>query len=228
MNKKLVSFVFAALLFTLSCYSQEADGKNSPSLEVQAEEPPQEQADISVENEQQEKKKSLYFSSKDEIRTRIISVDLDYLFMGLKNSGWGLGIYYEQYIWNHLASKICFGHSTFCIDGDWCPTVSFGMFAECYPFQKGLDGLYIAFGGYFDFIELPDSDGITEDTKSTYLSIYPLAGYKLRICKWLSTDIFCGYKHIFTDESESVWDDFDKYIVSGVKAGVAIKFHFFQ
>ena len=102
------------------------------------------------------------------------------------------------------------------------------MFAECYPFQKGLDGLYIAFGGYFDFIELPDSDGITEDTKSTYLSIYPLAGYKLRICKWLSTDIFCGYKHIFTDESESVWEDFDKYIVSGVKAGVAIKFHFFQ
>ena len=95
MNKKLVSFVFAALLFTLSCYSQEADGKNAPSLEVQAEEPPQEQADISVENEQQEKKKSLYFSSKDEIRTRIISVDLDYLFMGLKNSGWGLGIYYE-------------------------------------------------------------------------------------------------------------------------------------
>ena len=87
MNKKLVSFVFAALLFTLSCYSQEADGKNALSLEVQAEEPPQEQADISVENEQQENKKSLYFSSKDEIRTRIISVDLDYLFMGLTNSG---------------------------------------------------------------------------------------------------------------------------------------------
>lgn len=89
MNKKLVSFVFAALLFTLSCYSQEADGKNAPSLEVQAEEPPQEQADISVENEQQEKKKRLYFSSKDEIRTRIISVDLDYLSMGLKKQRMG-------------------------------------------------------------------------------------------------------------------------------------------
>ncbi|WP_178843358.1 hypothetical protein [uncultured Treponema sp.] len=57
-------------------------------------------------------KERLYFGSKGEIRTRLVSVDFDYLTLGLKNRGWGLGVRWEQCIWNHLASRICFGHST--------------------------------------------------------------------------------------------------------------------
>lgn len=173
------------------------------------------------------KKIKRYFGSKDEIRTHLFSLDLDYLTQGLKNNGWGLGIRYEQYIWNHIAAKVCFGHSTFIIDGDWTPSVSFGLFAEYYPFQKGLDGLYAAFGGYFDFIALPESVFDEESDESAIcLSIYPLVGYKLRLFKWLSTDFYCDYKYILP--GHSIPSGFEKYITSGIKLGVSLKFHFFQ
>lgn len=178
-----------------------------------------------LESGQQKQKR--YFGSRDEIRTRIFSLDFDYLTQGLKNNGWGLGIRYEQYIWNHIAAKFCFGHSTFSIDGNWCPSVSFGMFAEYYPFQKGLDGLYAAFGGYFDFIALPESAaGEESDGKAICLSIYPLAGYKLRLFKWLSTDFYCGYKYILP--GHNLPSGYETYIASGIKLGISLKFHFFQ
>ena len=74
--------VSAVLLLAFSPYAQEAGSKNETDLE--------ETAEIPFEEKQPEKKRRLYFGAKDEIRTRIISVDLDYLTMGLTNSGWGL------------------------------------------------------------------------------------------------------------------------------------------
>lgn len=236
MGGRILIFIFLIIFPVSAVFSQNAGATNTVSETESVSECSQkrdagaENSDSVSEPEQKQSEKpkqKRYFGSRDEIRTRIFSLDFDYLTQGLKNNGWGLGIRYEQYIWNHIAAKFCFGHSTFIIDGNWSPTVSFGIFAEYYPFQKGLDGLYVAFGSYFDFIALPESAVSEEsDTKAICLSIYPLVGYKLRLFKWLSTDFYCGYKYILP--GHDLPSDFQKYITNGVKLGVSLKFHFFQ
>ena len=101
----------------------------------------------------------------------------------MKNNGWGLGLRYEQYFGKHFAGQVLFGHSTFIIENNFCPSVSLGLFAKIYPFREGLDGFYIALGGCFDFIAFPLIPNVPEGTKQEYLSVYPFLGYKLRIFK---------------------------------------------
>lgn len=145
----------------------------------------------------------------------------------MKNNGWGLGLRYEQYFGKHFAGQVHFGHSTFIIENNFCPSVSLGLFAKIYPFREGLDGFYIALGGCFDFIAFPLIPNVPEGTRQEYLSVYPFLGYKLRIFKWLSADFFCGYKKVFFNADEEAKKKLESYIGSGVKVGVSLRFHFF-
>lgn len=56
----------------------------------------------------------------------------------MKNNGWGLGLRYEQYFGKHFAGQVLFGHSTFIIENNFCPSVSLGLFAEIYRLGKVL------------------------------------------------------------------------------------------
>ena len=159
----------------------------------------------------------LQFSKQD------INCKIDWM----KNNGWGLGLRYEQYFGKHFAGQVLFGHSTFIIENNFCPSVSLGLFAKIYPFREGLDGFYIALGGCFDFIAFPLIPNVPEGTKQEYLSVYPFLGYKLRIFKWLSADFFCGYKKVFFNADEEAKKKLESYIGSGVKVGVSLRFHFF-
>ena len=168
-----------------------------------------------------------FFFSKNDIRTKLFSLDLSYLFNGISNNGWGLGLKYEQYFAHHLAGQLHFGHSTFVVNKQFCPTVTFGLFLEYYPFREGLDGFYIALGGLFDFVALRLISEIPKDKRETYLSVYPFVGWKIKILKWLSADLTCGYKKVFINEAEESFDDIKVFVNSGVKLTASIKIHFF-
>ena len=179
-------------------------------------------------SENSEKPKHYFGSKNGQIKKRLVSFNMDYLLLGMKHQGLGFGINFEQYFAHHVAGKISFGHSLFRLENsDWCPTVSFGMFAEVYPFADGLNGLYASLGGYFDYIAFDPDDYDSKGSKN-FVSIFPLVGYKVRVCSFLSLDINAGYKLILFDEGDIVYNLYKDYIINGMKFGISLKLHPFK
>lgn len=163
---------------------------------------------------------------QEDRRNHIFSFDFEYLMLGLTNNGWGLGIQYEQYFGWHLAGKVKFAHTVIKVDDKFCPTVNFGCFGTVYPFNEDLNGPYISFGGYFDFFGIDNEEEDKE--KNVYLSIFPVAGWKLKICRFLSSDIYCGYKYIFNSQDVGLDKKFEALTKKGIKFGASLKIHFSQ
>ncbi|MBQ6781552.1 MAG: hypothetical protein IJP62_10020 [Treponema sp.] len=155
----------------------------------------------------------------------VFSIDVEFLLRGVTNLGWGAGVRYERYIWNHLAGKIGFGHGTFHVKDtdEWCTTVSFSLFALYYPFTRELRGFYTGLGGYFDYVGYFGGETLPENVVDTFISVYPLIGYKLWFCRWLMLDFFGGYKVAFLPDDAVTFGDVDTIIGTGVKWGVSIK-----
>lgn len=151
---------------------------------------------------------------------RLFSFDCDCLLRGLKNSGWGFGIKYSQYLGAHIAATGRFGHSVFRIDGESVPTVSFELSAELYPFCKGIHGPYISAASSMEYL------GFSGEESGTYICVKPAVGWKTGIFRWLSTDIFAGYKFTVIPEKSKIPDDRAKLFASGWNVGISFSFHF--
>lgn len=161
---------------------------------------------------------------KSEPVKSMFTFDLDFLQVGLQNRGWGFGIRYERYIAYHIAVKGGFGHSTFKIKNtdSICTTVSLHGILEYYPFSTSLNGFYFGFGSYFDYLGYGGAD-VPDDVKNDFVSVYNMAGLKVRACKYLIADFYGGYKYVVNEEDGEDYGDVDSYIKSGVKAGVSLK-----
>ena len=116
--KRFLLFLTVAFIFISSNFCRETQEEKPPEIPVQ--------------------KEKKYFASKDEIKKNLFALDFSYLLNGLKNNGWGLGLRYEQYFGKHFAGQVLFGHSTFIIENNFCPSVSLGLFAEIYRLGKVL------------------------------------------------------------------------------------------
>lgn len=207
--KRFCLLFFMVLIFTAAAFCEESQ----PSTVQSA---PEENT-----------KKNSYFASRGEIRTSIFSLDLSYLLNALKNNGVGIGARYERYFSYHLAGQAHFGHSLFFVEGKVIPAVTLGLFAECYPFREGLDGFYVVFGSTLDYVAFSLIPNVMEGVEQTYISIYPMLGYKLRIFKWMSADFFLGYKYSFINTEKYPRKKIEDYIGSGFKFGISLKFHFY-
>jgi hypothetical protein len=84
----------------------------------------------------------------------IFSLETRYLLSGIQNNGWGLGFSVEQKIFNYFSIKGTFLHTTFTTDveGVDCTSVGLSLFANYYPFGRGLDLLYMGTGSGIDFL----------------------------------------------------------------------------
>ena len=192
-----------------------------------SEDPPPAEESPAPEANRPEQKFFLWHGTGKPLRS-VFSLDVEFLLRGVSNLGWGAGIRYERYIWNHIAGKVGFGHGTFKVrDTDaWCTTVSFSLFALYYPFTYELRGFYAGLGGYFDYVGYFGDANVPKDVADTFISIYPLAGYKLWFCRWLMLDFFAGYKVAFIPDDAVTFGDVKTIIGSGVKWGVSLKFNF--
>lgn len=146
----------------------------------------------------QQKQKISFFNSQNFNfkEKRIFSLDTAYLLSGLKNNGWGLGLGYEQLVLPFLSIKSDFSHVTiFPTRYDaTITTVGISLNTFYYPFNKGLNFLYIGFGCRTDFLMYSGDDVPSDHKKDSLIRLAPQIGWKQSIYDYVLIDIYYSYR----------------------------------
>ena len=146
----------------------------------------------------QQKQRISFFNSQNFNfkEKRIFSLDTAYLLSGLKNNGWGLGLSYEQLVIPFLSVKGDFSHTTiFPTRYDaTITTVGISLNTFYYPFNKGLNFLYIGFGCRTDFLMYSGDDVPSDHKKDSLIRLAPQIGWKQSIYDYVLVDIYYSYR----------------------------------
>ncbi|MBP3743324.1 MAG: hypothetical protein J6J00_10095 [Treponema sp.] len=123
----------------------------------------------------------------------IFSFDFSYMGAGLQNNGWGLGFTYEHGIMNFASLKGSFSHVSLKpdLEHDWITSVGLGLNARIYPFNKGMNMLYLGYGIGTDFVMYM---GEEEEKTSTYISHCPHLGWKQNFLDYVMLEAYIGYR----------------------------------
>jgi len=196
-KQTLIKNLIFLLLFVPSVFAVFAQTQEQSLGESQ-------QSPQSPENQNQEiplfqqKQKTSFFNSQNFNfkEKRIFSLDTAYLLSGLKNNGWGLGLAYEQLVIPFLSIKGDFSHTTiFPTSYDTTiTTVGISLNTFYYPFNKGLNFLYIGFGCRTDFL-MYSGDAVPSDhKKDALIRLAPQIGWKQSIYDYVLIDIYYSYR----------------------------------
>ncbi|MDR3283964.1 MAG: hypothetical protein LBS97_02160 [Treponema sp.] len=156
----------------------------------------------------------------------LFSLDLGYSLTGLTNSGWGIGINYEQKLLDYLSVKGGIGHMTFLTGQDdvYCASVNISLFLNYYPLGSGLDTVYVGLGGGVDFMNYFGGGPLPDNPEDTLISIIPITGWKWHVLKPLMLDVYVGYKAVIQDAEN--YRKIKDYVNAGVQFGVGFKVFF--
>lgn len=175
----------------------------------------------------QQKTKTSFFNSQNFNfkEKRIFSLDTAYLLSGLKNNGWGLGLSYEQLVIPFLSVKGDFSHTTiFPTRYDaTITTVGISLNTFYYPFNKGLNFLYIGFGCRTDFLMYSGDDVPSDHKKDSLIRLAPQIGWKQSIYDYVLIDIYYSYR--FSVFSSDLPDSVADIKSNGNRFGVKLKFN---
>lgn len=153
----------------------------------------------------------------------IFSFELAYLRNALKNNGWGIGLSFEQSLFQFFSVKGRFSHVTmFPKDLDFnITTVGIGAEILFYPFGNGLDKLYFGFGNETDFYMYLSSS--PENSKDTIITIYPKIGWKQNFFNLVFLDLFVSY-NFFLSEVPTLSSNIN-LLERGINYGAKFKFN---
>jgi hypothetical protein len=156
----------------------------------------------------------------------LLSLDLAYSVTGLLNQGWGIGLSYEEKIFRFLSVKGTFGHMTFLtgIDDVYCTSVNISLFINYYPFENGLDKLYVGLGNGCDFMQYFGGGVVPPNVGDILIYITPKIGWKWIIGKYFMIDISAGYKRVVVDAYN--YSDIRRYTNAGLQFGLGFKIFF--
>ncbi len=127
----------------------------------------------------------------------IFSLDARYLGTAIKNNGWGLGVAYEQPIKTFASVKGMFSHVSLMPteEHDWITTVGLGMEARGYPFNRGMELLYLGWGIGTDFIMFTELN----NQSNTYISHCPVLGWKQNFFDYVMLDARIAYRMMISE-----------------------------
>ena len=206
-------FIVLLMLLVSKLFAQEKELGEQPPLSQSSPEFQEKTQKISFFNSQK-----FIFKEK-----RIFSLDAAYLWSGLKNDGWGLGLSYEQAVLPFLSAKGEFSHMTL-----WpakydvvITTVGVSMSTFYYPFNKGLNFLYVGFGCKTDFLMYSGGDVLREKRKDSLIYIFPSIGWKQNLYDYVLIDIFYGYRFSIFDEDLPAFAS--EMTGKGGEAGIKVK-----
>ena len=151
----------------------------------------------------------------------IFSVDLGYLGTGLKNNGWGFGLTLEIQLLDFFSIRPGFSHMTMWPSGKDLVITTVGIRSDLlfYPFNRGLDRLYL--GGILrtEFVMYAGDDRPEARNQETVISIAPVIGWKQNFADFVMVDFFVSYQFIQNEEdlSAQVVELYDKRFEYGVK-----------
>jgi hypothetical protein len=156
----------------------------------------------------------------------LFSLDLSYSITGFRNHGWGLGLNYEKKIFDYLSVKTTFGHMTFLtgVEHVYCASVNMSLFANYYPFGKGLEALYIALGSDCDFMNYFGKGEVPPDAQDILIFMTPKIGWKYNIKNYVMVDLSAAYKFAFVDASN--YREIERYTKTGLQLKLGFKIFF--
>lgn len=194
---KLIKNLIFLLIFVPPLFAQ-----NQVQQELPSEPQPQKTQQTQNSESQQEiplpQPKTSFFNSQNFNfkEKRIFSLDTAYLLSGLKNNGWGLGLAYEQLVIPFLSIKGDFSHTTiFPTSYDaTITTVGISLNTFYYPFNKGLNFLYIGLGCRTDFLIYSGDDVSSDHKKDSLIRLAPQIGWKQSIYDYVLIDIYYSYR----------------------------------
>lgn len=161
----------------------------------------------------------------------IFSLETGYLFTGIQNNGWGLGFSLEHEVFDFLSVKGTFSHMTFTtsVDDVYCTSVGLSLYANYYPFGRGLDLLYIGAGSGIDFLNYFGTGNVPAVPKDTVISAMPVIGWKQNFPEFTFSrfavgsmiDVYSGWQFVVSNTG-NLPDDTD-YTSRGWLFGVKVK-----
>jgi hypothetical protein len=156
----------------------------------------------------------------------LFSLNFTYSITALQNQGVGLGLNYEEKIFEFLSVKGTFGHMTFLtgIEDVYCTSVNISLFVNYYPFGNGLDKLYIGAGNGCDFMNYFGSGEVPPDAEDTLIFITPVLGWKFIAAKYFMIDVSAGYKFVVVDAYN--YREIKRYTDAGPQFGLGFKIFF--
>jgi hypothetical protein len=159
----------------------------------------------------------------------LFSLDLGYSLTGLTNSGWGIGVNYEQKILDFLSLKGGFGHMTFLTGHEdvYCTSVNISLFVNYYPLVDGMDDLgkaYIGIGSGGDFMNYFGPGALPANLDDTLISVLPITGWKWQVLDYVMIDVYAGYKFIISGGEN--YADIKDYVNAGIQFGLGLKLFF--
>lgn len=223
-TSKLIKNLIFLLLFVPPIFAQTQEAaadEPQKTLQTQESETPHE-----IPFPQQKTKTSFFNSQNFNFKeNRIFSLDTAYLLSGLKNNGWGLGLSYEQLVIPFLSIKGDFSYTTiFPTSYDaTITTVGISLNTFYYPFNKGLNFLYIGFGCRTDFLMYSGDDVPSEHKKDSLIRLSPQIGWKQSIYDYVLIDIYYSYR--FSVFSNDLPDFVTDITNNGNGLGVKLKFN---
>lgn len=136
------------------------------------------------------------------IKKDIVSFDLGSLVIGLKNYGIGAGVNYERLLTEFLSMKLQLSYmimnpKNLIYDIN---EISCSIEPRYYPFNKGLDKLYLGTGFVYDFIVYDYDDGAK--LTDYVIALYPLVGWKQSLFNLCMLDFYLGYSFIVNNPME--------------------------
>jgi hypothetical protein len=110
------------------------------------------------------------------------------------------------------------------IEDVYCASVSISLFVNYYPFENGLDKLYIGIGNGCDFMNYFGKGETPPNAKDVLIFLTPKLGWKFNVATYLMIDVSAGYKFILGDDYN--YHEIKNYTDTGPQFGLGFKLFF--
>ncbi len=161
------------------------------------------------------------------LENRIFSTDFRFSSMALKSHGLGLGMTYEQRLFDHISLTINIGMMWFETNESdvYCNTVNISCIPNIYLLSPDLNKLYIGFGSGCDYLQFWGENINIRENRNFIPYLATLAGWKQYIKKRFLVDLYVGYNYLLTDGRTS-FDSSSRYGKYGFQYGFSFHYIF--
>lgn len=156
----------------------------------------------------------------------IISFNIKFTGLGIKELGWGFGISWERKITRFNSCNFGFNHKTIWLKKNDINNIVFvgvNLDALFYPLGHGLDKLYVGIGGRTDFLHYNGKNVPIDYQQNSVIYIHPQIGWKQNFQNYVLVDVHIGYSYIIN--KKEIYPDARYYITQGVEYGLSTHFN---
>ena len=161
------------------------------------------------------------------MESRIFSTDFRFSSIAFKSHGLGLGMTYEQKLFDHISLSTNIGMMWFKtnVSDVYCNTVNVSCIPNIYLLSPELNKLYVGFGSGCDYLQFWGENIDINENRDFIPYLAALIGWKQYIRDRFLFDLYIGYNYLLCD-GVSLFDSSSAYGKYGFQYGFSFHYLF--